>query len=255
MSEVKKDSSADKAGIQKDDVLEQLAYREVTKKDSVEWSQFFPLDSMRGPNDTAVYDRWPHFFYSLQHFDYYEVRVKCRRGDALQPPIEVQAEVDTTWPLEDRGLLLMQELRLQKANNMMQALTFGLDYTVISIKKMYLGLGSILRGRISAKNLGGPIKIAETTFAAAEDPFLLLLWLGMISLNLAVVNFLPIPVLDGGHMVFLIYEGLRRRRPSETVQAVATYAGLAVILSLMVFVFYNDIRSLWPWLMSRFGAG
>jgi len=71
----------------------------------------------------------------------------------------------------------------------------------------------------------------------------------MISLNLAVVNFLPIPILDGGHMVFLIYEALRRRRPSETVQAVATYAGLAVILSLMVFVFYNDIKAIWPWLM------
>ena len=70
----------------------------------------------------------------------------------------------------------------------------------------------------------------------------------MISVNLAVVNFLPIPVLDGGHMVFLIYEELRGRPPSETVQAVATYVGLAVILALMVFVFCLDIKRNWPWL-------
>jgi regulator of sigma E protease len=64
----------------------------------------------------------------------------------------------------------------------------------------------------------------------------------MISLNLAVVNFLPIPMLDGGHMVFLIYEKLRGKPASDAVMAAATYLGLAIVLSLMAFVFYLDIK-------------
>ena len=58
------------------------------------------------------------------------------------------------------------------------------------------------------------------------------------------INFLPIPVLDGGHMVFLIYEKLRGRPPSDTVRNVATIVGLAVIALLMVFAFYVDILGL-----------
>ena len=68
--------------------------------------------------------------------------------------------------------------------------------------------------------------------------------MGVLSINLAVVNFLPIPLLDGGHMVFLIYEKLRGKPPSEAVRAGAAYIGIAFILSLMVFVFYIDIKRL-----------
>jgi len=71
-----------------------------------------------------------------------------------------------------------------------------------------------------------------------------LLFLGIISINLAVVNFLPIPILDGGHMVFLIYEKLRGRPPTENVKIIATYVGLAVILLLFVVVTFQDFRKL-----------
>ena len=69
-------------------------------------------------------------------------------------------------------------------------------------------------------------------------------FLGLISVNLAVINFLPIPVLDGGHMVFLLYEKIRGKPASEGVRVGATYAGLALILCLMVFVLYLDISRL-----------
>ena len=68
-----------------------------------------------------------------------------------------------------------------------------------------------------------------------------LIFLGFLSVNLAVLNFLPIPVLDGGHMVFLIWEGLTRRRPNERVYATAMYLGLLFVLGLMGWVFYLDI--------------
>ena len=71
-----------------------------------------------------------------------------------------------------------------------------------------------------------------------------ILFLGMISVNLAVVNFLPIPVLDGGHMVFLLYEKLRGKPASEGVRVGATYAGLLLLGCLMIFVLVLDIRRL-----------
>jgi len=68
-----------------------------------------------------------------------------------------------------------------------------------------------------------------------------LMILGAISMNLAVINFLPIPVLDGGHMVFLMYEAVTGKKPSETVIATGTYIGLALVLSLMATVIYLDL--------------
>ncbi|MBC8114948.1 MAG: site-2 protease family protein, partial [Candidatus Saccharimonas sp.] len=68
-----------------------------------------------------------------------------------------------------------------------------------------------------------------------------------LSVNLAVLNFLPIPVLDGGHMVFLLWEAITRRRPSEKIVIGASYIGMAFLLSLMIFVIYLDIgRALKP---------
>ncbi|HZT81812.1 MAG TPA: site-2 protease family protein, partial [Gemmataceae bacterium] len=80
---------------------------------------------------------------------------------------------------------------------------------------------------------------------AGEDWPMFFLFLGMISINLAVINFLPIPVLDGGHMVFLVYEKLRGRPASEHVRLAATYLGLLFILSLMAFVIYLDVKRRW----------
>ena len=70
-------------------------------------------------------------------------------------------------------------------------------------------------------------------------------FLGIISVSVAVINFLPIPVLDGGHMVFLIYEKLRGRPATEQVRLALTYVGVLLILSLMVFVLFLDVKGIW----------
>jgi len=93
--------------------------------------------------------------------------------------------------------------------------------------------------------LSGPLGILEVaSHAAREGPARLLLFLTMLSANLAVVNFLPIPVLDGGHMVFLTYEGIRRKPASERVQLLLTYLGLVLILTLMIWVLGLDFAKL-----------
>jgi regulator of sigma E protease len=72
----------------------------------------------------------------------------------------------------------------------------------------------------------------------------LLLFLTFLSANLAVLNFLPIPALDGGHMLFLAWEGIFRRPVNERVQVALTMAGVLCLLTLMVFVFGNDLLRL-----------
>jgi regulator of sigma E protease len=113
--------------------------------------------------------------------------------------------------------------------------------TVRFIKTVYMNLYGYFNGRISVKTLSGPLTIANVSYKlAGEDFWQFLLFLGMISVNLAVVNFLPIPVLDGGHMVFLIFEWIMGRPVPERVFAFFMYTGLFLILSLMVFVLFLD---------------
>lgn len=100
-------------------------------------------------------------------------------------------------------------------------------------------------GQVSVKALGGPIEIAKHAGRAAfEGVGALLMSLVMLSANLAVLNFLPIPVLDGGHMVFLIYEGITGRPPNEKVMIAMQTVGLFFLLGLMLFVFTLDISRL-----------
>jgi len=107
-------------------------------------------------------------------------------------------------------------------------------------------LKKIVTGRESLKdNLGGPIAVAQITAQAAEQGARQFWFIvAMLSITLAIVNILPIPVLDGGHLVFLLYEAITGREPSPKVRMVAQQIGMALILLLFVFLIYNDIRRL-----------
>ena len=137
----------------------------------------------------------------------------------------------------------MPDVHLERAANMGEALRYGVQETWRLITNIYLGLSRVITGRVSTETFGGPIEIVSTTFLlAGDDLYKFLIFLAVLSINLAVVNFLPIPLLDGGHMVFLIYEKIRGKPASEQVRAIATYIGLAMLLTLMVYVFYLDIK-------------
>ena len=91
--------------------------------------------------------------------------------------------------------------------------------------------------------LGGPGTIAMAAgYSAAEGLSSLLIFLTMLSANLAVINFLPIPLLDGGHMVFLAYEGIRGRPANEKFVVALHTAGFVFIISLMLFVLGLDLK-------------
>jgi regulator of sigma E protease len=122
------------------------------------------------------------------------------------------------------------------------AVAEGFDASLDMIKTLYLTLKRLFTGDVGAKNLGGIITIGRVSHAYAEQGWReLLYFLALLSLNLAFVNFLPIPVLDGGHVMFLIIEKIKGSPISERLFNYSQLMGLAFVLALMVFVTYNDV--------------
>jgi regulator of sigma E protease len=173
-----------------------------------------------------------------------DLKVKRVSGEELEV-LDLEGRPDMQYPLEERGLVLQQDYRVQTASDIGEALKLGAWRTGRFIKEIYMNLSAMLFGRVSPKTLSGPLTIANVSYKfAGEDFWQFLLFLGMISVNLAVVNFLPIPVLDGGHMVFLILEKILGRPVPERIFAFAMYTGLFLILGLMVYVISLDIDRL-----------
>ena len=173
-----------------------------------------------------------------------KIGLRIKRGEETVE-VELTARQDKTWPLDERGLLFQEDYRIQQATDVADALGLGAYRTIRFIKEVYLNLYSMVAGRVSTKTMSGPLTIATVSYRiAGEDFWQFLLFLGMISVNLAVVNFLPIPVLDGGHMVFLIVEKILGRPVPEKVFALAMYVGLGLILALMVYVIRLDVLRL-----------
>jgi regulator of sigma E protease len=226
-------SPAYKNGFRKNDAIQAFRFKRLGKEPRFEpvWDSWVDLK----PNE------WAHVFYGCQVSDIKELTLRLVRDNT---EITLRAERDDSSPMEDRGLALLQETRLLKAENVGQALTMGWGRTWDFITGIYGNLRSLATGRVSfVPNVSGPISVAEAAYMIAdEDNYQYILFLGIISINLAIVNFLPIPVLDGGHMVFLIYEKLCRRPASRQVRVATTYLGLAFILCLMIFVIYLDLR-------------
>jgi len=99
-----------------------------------------------------------------------------------------------------------------------------------------------INGEISVRNLGGPISIfSESSKAASAGVITYFLFMALVSVNLGVLNLLPIPVLDGGHLLFMGIEAIKGGPVSDTVIAISQRIGIALLLALMVLVMYNDI--------------
>ena len=144
--------------------------------------------------------------------------------------------------LVERGLIFDPVYKIVKAGSWSAALARGSSRTLEELLGVYRFLQKVTQSEISPRLLGGPIAIAQQAGKSAEEGFgRFLLFLTMLSANLAVVNFLPIPVLDGGHMVFLAYELVTGRPPSEKVVIALSYMGLFLLLGLITFVFGLDL--------------
>jgi regulator of sigma E protease len=229
-------SPAADADFQKDDQIKEVRWKYLGENGKVEESKWQPIKSYQ----------WAYVFNELQAHNPKEIDVKVERaGVEGLKELKLSTTPDPDWPVIERGLNLMVDTRLQKADDLGEALAMGGHRTLRTVRMIYQNLYAIIFGRVSVMSLSGPLKIANVSYnIAVDDLWQFILFIGMINVNLAVINFLPIPVLDGGHMVFLIYEKIRGKPAPEAVLTWALYAGLAMILSLMCFVIYLDLQSL-----------
>ncbi|MHC4812200.1 MAG: RIP metalloprotease RseP [Planctomycetota bacterium] len=125
------------------------------------------------------------------------------------------------------------------------ALTKGMVQSVDLIKQLYVTLKRMVTGDVSAKNLGGIVTISRVSYAVAKEGWAKLFWfLAVLSINLAFINVLPIPVLDGGHLLFLLIERIKGSPVSVKVHTYSQILGLVFVVALLVFVTYNDILRL-----------
>jgi len=134
------------------------------------------------------------------------------------------------------GDIVVNELSFFQAFSESVRQTYSISkLTIISIAKL-------IQGTISTKTLGGPIMIAEMAGQQAkEGPGHLIFFIALLSINLAILNFLPIPVLDGGHLLFFFIELVTGRPVNMKMRVVAQQIGVMILIMLMLFVFYNDI--------------
>jgi len=126
-----------------------------------------------------------------------------------------------------------------------ESLKLGAEKTYF-IADMTVGfLARVIKGKEDSSQIGGPIAIVQLSGRQARQGLAdFVLFMALLSVNLGVINLVPIPILDGGLLFFLIIETVIRRQPSIRVREIAQQVGLFILISLMVFVFYNDIMRL-----------
>ena len=129
-----------------------------------------------------------------------------------------------------------------KRLNPFQAFGQSIQDTYGLVKLTILSVGKMITGSISADNLGGPIRIAQMAGEQAKEGMVNFVWfIALLSVNLGIINLFPIPVLDGGHLLFFGIEAITGKAVSDKLREKLIQFGAAVLVALMVFVFYNDI--------------
>lgn len=128
--------------------------------------------------------------------------------------------------------------------SLIEAPVVAVERTGDILRLMVETIGQVIMGKRSVSELGGPLKIAQVSgeqLSAGLDDFIF--FIALISINLGFINLLPIPMLDGGHLLFYAIEGIRRKPVNPKVMEWAFRSGLAAVLALMVFVTVNDLAS------------
>ena len=165
------------------------------------------------------------------------------RSFAITPKLQKFTVEDK--PVEAWGVGILPKEVLHKELGFFESAGAAVGKSAEMATMIWNGLRNLLTGKESAKNVGGPILIAQTIYQQADEGLInVLLITAIISVNLGILNLLPIPVLDGGHIFFLIIETLLRRPVPVAIQEKAAMGGLCVLLMLMLFATFNDITRL-----------
>ncbi len=144
--------------------------------------------------------------------------------------------------LFQRGLGFTASESIQTADGFGEAMALGFAEGKRRLSDVFRFLAMLPQGKVKLRHVGGPLEIVNIAKKETEQGISRqLMFLTMLSMNLAILNFLPIPALDGGHMMFLLYEAVFGKRANEQIEFRLTLAGVIALLTLMVVVFANDI--------------
>jgi regulator of sigma E protease len=179
-----------------------------------------------------------------------------RRGGPVEVAVERPARDTTPFKnverflvtprpaqITDTGLMFEDANFVFKTANPLEAIVTGLTSTRSMLADVWIALQRIVTAEISSKNIGGVVSMAAIGYhTAKQGPSKLFYFLCLLSINLALINVLPIPVLDGGHLLFLVVEKIKGVPVSERVLGYSQLVGFVMIISLVVYVTWNDIQ-------------
>ncbi len=197
--------------------------------------------------DGKVVSKWEEVSKIIRSSQGKELRMKIRRGNevielTVTPKPSTQknlfGEEVQTYII---GITPFDQILVEKVNPIV-AIGIGFSQTWSGIKLTYMTILKLIERVIPAKTIGGPILIAQLAGEQAKRGLVsLVLFMAILSINLGVINLIPIPILDGGHFLFLALEAILRRPLSIKKMEIAQQVGLIFIILLMLFAFYNDL--------------
>jgi len=188
------------------------------------------------------------FFEELSLYIYAKVEepvnVTWKRGDQIFSENITTYKGTINLPNKDTtvGMIGVSHLKKYRPLGLIDASVEGFNRTVFYSKMIFFFIGGFFTGDTNPDEVGGPVAIAQIAKRAAMDGFgTLMAFLAMLSVNLGILNLLPIPVFDGGHIMFLLFEKIKGSPPSLKTRVIAQQIGIAFILILVIFVTFNDI--------------
>ena len=218
---IKKGSAAEKAGLQLDDRIVAVGETSIFG-----WSDLRPA-AIEKPREPLIFNIWRNGTKILVPLTPTPKKVKDKNGTELEIG-EIGIGMSGRLVLEQYGLF--------------GAITRSIKETWRMISLIAISVQKMIFGSIPADQIGGPILIFQIYGEQAEQGFNEFIRLtALLSINLGLINLLPIPVLDGGHIFFFLIELIKGRPVSEQNRERAQQVGLFMLISLMVFAFYNDI--------------
>ncbi|MBI4208717.1 MAG: RIP metalloprotease RseP [Deltaproteobacteria bacterium] len=165
-----------------------------------------------------------------------------RKGERFQ--FTVTPQWNEEFQIPQVGILVDQEMFFHR-EAFFPAIRSGVERTVDLAGLTFVILGKLVTGNLSIKALGGPILIAQASGEAARQGIAqLLAFMAFLSLQLGVLNLLPIPALDGGHLLFVAIEAIRRRPLSLRARAIASQAGFFLLIGFILIISYQDLMRL-----------
>jgi regulator of sigma E protease len=222
VGEVEKNGPAYRAGIRSGDVIEAVNGIEVTR-----WSQMARLIQARP--DSSITMRWRHG--EEIHHDTLTTR-----------SMEVPGE---DGEMISAGYVGITSKIILKGIGPFQAARESVRWTFQTTGEIVRFITGLFTGQVSARMVGGPIFIAQVAGQTARQGFTVLVYfMAMLSVNLALINILPIPVLDGGQLCILLVEFLKGGSLSQRQRLIVQQVGLAIIILLIIFVMFNDVDRL-----------